>query len=66
MHPLHSLGKALLSLGRGLAATSLAFTAACATTSSMKPIREEAPPVAAATAPAPVPVQVEGPTSRVS
>ncbi|WP_043433785.1 tetratricopeptide repeat protein [Cystobacter fuscus] len=52
MHPLHSMGRTLLSLGRGLAATTLAFTAACATTSSVK-----STPVA--TAEAPVPVQVE-------
>jgi Flp pilus assembly protein TadD len=48
------MGRTLLSLGRGLAATTLAFTAACATTSSVK-----STPMAAAEAP--VPVQVEAP-----
>lgn len=51
--------KFFLSLGRGLATTSLAFTAACATTSSMK-----ATPVAQVEQ-APVPVQVEGPPPAV-
>ncbi|OJH39038.1 tetratricopeptide repeat protein [Cystobacter ferrugineus] len=55
MHPLHSMGRTLLSLGRGLAVTTLAFTAACATTSTVK-----STPVAAAPE-APVPVQVEAP-----